>query len=135
MTETLYVDIDSTLILWQMPTTGSFLTEWSPNCIVIDFVNEWVRHRSTPFFVIYWSSGGLEYTRNIVKQVREMGITLPVGICLSKYPRLPMPTDIYLDDDPLPSFSYSTIRPKELEFPMAFNVWSKGGYKCLATTY
>lgn len=105
---TLYVDIDETLIKWD--DGAGFATKWEPNPCVINYVYQWWKAAKGP--VVFWSTGGEDYAR---ARVLECPITLSDEWAYeSKWPRIPQPGDVFIDDDPLPSFKLATIHPRDL---------------------
>lgn len=110
----LFVDIDDTLILWnKAKEDSSFLTRYSPNPAVIRFVRVF-RQFHPGHEVIVWSLGGKDYAE------KHAADYLPgmYDECRSKYPHIPSMGDVFLDDDPLPSYRHLTIHPDMLEVPL-----------------
>lgn len=106
----LFVDIDDTLITWKEPASGKFITEWEPNSLVIAEVYRWWREAKGD--VVFWSTGGADYAR---QRVQECPITISdTWTYESKYPRIPQPGDVFLDDDPLSSYASVAIHPRAL---------------------
>lgn len=107
---TLYIDIDDTLIKWH--DGPGFVTEWDPNPKVFDAIR---RHAHEFDVVIIWSTGGGDYAWKMWHHPRLTGMVenLVFG-CESKWPRIPGPGDVFIDDDPLSSFASATIHPKDL---------------------
>lgn len=119
---TLYVDVDDTLITWA--AGAGFATEWEPNAKVLAAVE---RHMWEFDELIIWSLGGGQYAWEMWHHERLAALRGPIearlritGECVygfgfeSKWPRIPKPGDVFIDDDPLPSFAGATIHPREL---------------------
>lgn len=114
---TLYVDVDETLILWA--DGAGFVTEWEPNPRVFAALR---RHAREFEGVIIWSSGGGEYAWKMwhherlreYREAVERDMDCPAFGFIAKYPALPSPGDVFIDDDPWPSFAAATIHPGEL---------------------
>ena len=107
---TLFVDVDDTLILWSKETKdGAFLTKHEPNPAVIHFVRVF-REFHPGHEVICWSTGGKDYA------AKHAAAHLPgmTDDCRDKYPAIPTPGDVFLDDDPLGSYRSATIHPDML---------------------
>ena len=106
----LFVDVDDTLILWEkVQRDDSFLTKYEPNQAVIHFVRAF-RDFHPGHEVIVWSLGGQDYA------AKHAADHLP-GLhdeCRAKYPAIPAAGDLFIDDDPLPSYRTMTIHPAML---------------------
>lgn len=102
----LFVDVDDTLILWEKGSGGT--TKWEPNHPIIAVVYSAQRQGTD---VTFWSLGGEKYVQD---RVLECPITLSDRWAYeSKWPRIPEPGDLFIDDNPLPSFAAATIHPRE----------------------
>lgn len=132
ISETLWIDIDDTLILFDpLSISSRYMDQWEPNCVVIQFVNKFVQVPNKFRRVVYWSSGGKEYTESVVEEIRQMNIELPKGPCIAKYSQAPTIGDLFLDDEPFLSYTTATVHPKELVFAPAFAQWLAHGYNGL----
>ena len=105
----LFVDCDDTLVRWLDPLEGRLTTEWEPNAAVVAFVELWVKDHPRGKLIV-WSTGGSRYA------ARWGELILPhlKWQSESKRPHVPIPGDLFLDDDPLPSFAEATLHPRTL---------------------
>lgn len=117
---TLYVDVDDTLITWA--AGPEFATEWVPNQKVFAAIERHVREFDT---LVIWSLGGGQYAWDMWEHPANRPFRRPIDALNaeavfrgfgfeSKWPRIPGPGDVFIDDDPLPSFRSATIHPKDL---------------------
>ena len=110
MTPRLFVDVDDTLILWSKDLrNGLYATHYEPNIDVVHFVRVW-RQFHPDGEITVWSLGGKDYAE------KHASDHLPglYDVCVAKYPRIPNPGEVYLDDDPLPIYRAATIHPDGL---------------------
>ena len=106
----LFVDVDDTLILWSKELKGGlYATKYERNEAVARFVRIF-RQTHPEGIVIVWSLGGQEYA---AKHAREQ-IPGLYNECRAKYPAIPVPGDLFIDDDPLPSYRSAFIHPDAL---------------------
>lgn len=120
---TLYVDVDDTLILWG--GAGLMADEWEPNPKAFRAIG---RHMFEFEETCIWSLGGGDYAWEMWHHERMAAWRAPIEAMLrgwqtashygfgfeSKWSRIPRPGDVFIDDDPLPSFRSATIHPGDL---------------------
>lgn len=99
----LFVDVDDTLILWSAGT--DFATKFEPNEAVIAFARKW-RDVYPDGEIIVWSLGGKDYAGEHRRKLLPFAHRHE-----AKWPRIPEPGDLFLDDDPLPSYRHATLHP------------------------
>jgi hypothetical protein len=101
----LFVDVDDTLILWSKDAKdGSFVTKYEPNEAVIHFIRTF-RQVHPGHEVVVWSTGGADYARkHAEEQLPEMYDRVS-----DKYNKIPQVGDLFLDDDPLPTYRTACI--------------------------
>jgi hypothetical protein len=104
---TLYVDIDDTLVRWKDPIQGRLVSEWEWNDHVIEYMRRWKGR------IVVWSSGGVDYASMWANRL-EQKVGLAVSAVEAKWPRIPLPDDVFLDDMPMDSFKDSALHPAEL---------------------
>lgn len=97
----LFIDVDYTLIDWHQD-------EAQINQNVLDFIKEWTEKYSDKTITI-WSLGGQEYAQAWANEVLGKEFKY---ICIAKYPRIPLPNDLFIDDSPEASFAASCVHPK-----------------------
>jgi hypothetical protein len=96
---TLYVDVDDCLIRWITDD------EFEPSDTVLAFLHSFEGN------LVIWSTGGKAHA----EAVAAMYVKRPY-ICMSKQPMKFNPTDIIIDDDPIPGFEGVTVlHPLDLE--------------------
>ena len=129
----LYVDVDDTLIrhIKNRTDMGLFIIEgYEINEAVAHAVlfctgrsrNNWTANLS-PFTptgdlaeLIIWSGGGAAWAKKALDllDIPKSWRVMPTFF-LDKDSRVPKPGDLFIDDDPLPSFASATIHPREFE--------------------
>lgn len=122
----LFVDVDETLIKhtvndWNFPIW--VVEGWKRNAAVAHAV--WIfgmleadrtaSLEGTKKTVVIWSGGGREYAENIAGLCLEGVRGLVALEFWDKDNITPEPGDLFIDDDPLPSFASATIHPREFE--------------------
>lgn len=108
MKEHLYVDCDDTLVLWSW---GGARAPHLPaeNRRVAEFIRAWAV-AAPERRVTVWSLGGEEWARAVAERMLP---GLPVEIA-ERWPKLPEPGELFIDDDPFPTYAHETIHPKHL---------------------
>lgn len=108
----LYVDVDETLILWDRG--AGWASKWKPNLDVLAYLRAWTEAGNQ--FVL-WSSGGRRYSKKMWNEPAlleiHQGFLCPESF-QDKYMRIPLPDDIFLDDDPWETWVENTIHPDEI---------------------
>lgn len=102
---TLYIDVDDTLVKWGDVLEGRITESWEPNEAVIRYAEQWDGD------VVVWSGGGREYARTwghrLLSHVRHK--------TASKFPLVPTPGDVCIDDSPFEVWKHVTVHPRDLE--------------------
>lgn len=108
----LFVDVDDTLILWPKVAESRYVVADvpRPNEAVIRFVERWARYQGEKGEVIVWSLGGQEYAAKWGAAL----LSCPHR-ALSKDQLIPDRGDLFIDDDPLPSYRAASFHPDLLE--------------------
>ena len=99
----LFIDVDDTLVRW-LDLEGN----WEPNEKVIHFANEWRKFHPQGEIVV-WSLGGKDYAGQWRWRLLPFAHRYE-----AKWPRIPEPGDIFIDDDPLETYRSATIHPEVL---------------------
>lgn len=114
MTATLYVDVDDTLVHWLGHREGPHpygigAERWEKNEGVFAVADEWLRSGRR---VVVWSGGGAEYAG---LWAQRFWPNWPTGLeYAAKWPKVPMPDDVFIDDCPMASFARQNIHPGEI---------------------
>lgn len=98
----LFIDVDYTLIDWHTD-------EAQINQNVLDFIKYWANQWPESTITV-WSLGGQEYAQAWANEV--LGKEITNYICIAKYPRIPLPNELYVDDSPLESYARLSLHPK-----------------------
>lgn len=108
MPEHLYVDCDDTLVLWSWGgATAPHLPAENRRCA--DFVRRWLA-ANPGRRVTVWSLGGEEWAAAVAARVLP-GVEVETA---ERWPKLPAPGELFIDDDPFPTYANETIHPKHL---------------------
>lgn len=102
----LFVDVDDTLILWTL--AGKIGYTSAPNPPVIAFVERWGEQHPEGEIVV-WSSGGQDYAADWGHKLLKVTFRAE-----AKWNRIPEPGDVFIDDDPWPTYSRATLHPREV---------------------
>lgn len=111
--EHLFVDCDDTLVMW---TWGEAVGVHRnalpvPSKRVARFVKAWWAAKPDRRRVTVWSLGGAEWAAEVAARCLP-GVRL--ADAQERYPKLPLPGEIFLDDDPFDTYASQAIHPKHL---------------------
>lgn len=116
MSNTLYIDVDDTLIKWcpegcthTVHPFGKRSTHWELNKFVAKLITFW----NGP--IIVWSSGGEDWAREMAELSLPEKLFDKIKRFEAKWNKLPGIGDLFIDDMPLDSFRSKTIHPNDLE--------------------
>lgn len=106
---TLYIDIDDTLVTWLSDTDephpyGHSAKGWKMNEKVYAYANAWVGK------IVVWSGGGKDYAEMWANRL------LPdlEWTAHSKFPAIAKLGDVFIDDMPFDVWRHATIHPNDL---------------------
>lgn len=103
------MDCDDTLVRWLDAVEGRLVTDWEPNEKVVAFVKQWQAEHPEGLIIV-WSSGGKDYARMWGDRILP---DVPFDYS-SKWPVIPGPTDLFIDDMPFDVWKSHSIHPASL---------------------
>ena len=109
MTNTLFVDVDDTLIIWDDAPEGPVSMTWHPNADVIAAIDLW----KGP--VVIWSTGGAYYAQKTAEELLPPEVLSKVTGYDAKWPRWVDDGDMFIDDEPFSSFAAATLHPRDID--------------------